>query len=273
MTTIRWTDKTWNFVVGCLLKSAGCTHCYAALMAWRLEHNFGVDHYEGLTDPNTRQFTGRVNLAPRHIVEEPLRRRIPTMYFVNSMSDWLHEGVQDDWLRVAFDICEATPHHIYQWLTKRPERMAEVLDRIGRRRVPSNCWMGVTVEGSNIDPTTRRPVTDRVQMLRDGVDAEYRWISFEPLIGDVGQVDLSGIHWAVVGGESGQRARPMKPEWARSVIAQSKTQGLAVHFKQWGRKDSNPDPIDPTLEHKGGHMIDGRYWNEYPDGVERALKD
>jgi protein gp37 len=272
MTSIRWTDRTWNFIVGCLLKSAGCTNCYAALMSWRL-NNMGVAQYEGVTDPITRQFTGRVNLAPRHMMEAPLKRHKPTMYFVNSMSDWLHENVQSEWLSVAFDICEQSPQHVFQWLTKRPERMAEVLDRIGRRKVPDNCWMGVTVEGSNIDPTTRLPVTERIRMLREGVDAKYRWISFEPLISDPGELDLSGIHWAVVGGESGNGARLMKPEWPRSMIAQSKAQGLAVHFKQWGTfKGSNPDPTDPSIKHKGGHQIDGVHWNEYPDGIERVLK-
>ena len=111
-------------------------------------------------------------------------------------------------------------------------------------------------------------------MLRESVDAKFRWISFEPLIGDVGDVDLTGIHWAMVGGESGPGARQMQPEWARSVIEQSKRQGLAVHFKQWGMfKGANPDPTDPSIAHKGGHCIDGAYWNEYPDGVERVLKD
>jgi protein gp37 len=273
MTTIRWTDKTWNFIVGCSLKSAGCTNCYAARMAWRLQHNFGIPHYKGTTSFRTRQFTGWVNLAPQHIMEAPLRRTKPTMYFVNSMSDWLHENVQLDWLDAAFAICERSPQHVFQWLTKRPERMAAVLDQIGRQRVPENCWMGVTVEGSNIDPTTRLPVTERIRILRNSVDARYRWISFEPLVSDPGRLDLTGIHWAVVGGESGPGARQMRPEWARSVIEQSRAAGLAVHFKQWGTfKGANPDPTDPSIAHKGGHRIDGRFWNEFPDGIERVLK-
>src|SRR4051794_31192123 len=112
MTTIRWTDQTWNFFVGCFTKSAGCTNCYAARMSWRLS-NMGVEHYHGVTDPKTRQFTGRVHLAPHHIIEAPLRRRKPAMFFVNSMSDWLHEAVQDEWLEAAFSICEQCPHHIF----------------------------------------------------------------------------------------------------------------------------------------------------------------
>lgn len=274
MTTIRWTDKTWNFITGCTIKSAGCSNCYAMRQATRLEHNFKQPQYVGTTDPATWTWTSQINLAPRHTMEAPLRRRKPTMYFVNSMSDWLHEGVQLDWLAVAFDICERSPHHVFQWLTKRPERMADVLDALGRRRVPDNCWMGVTVEGANIDPTTRLPATERIRMLRDAVEARYRWVSFEPLVSDPGRLNLTGIHWAVVGGESGPGARQMRPEWARSVIDQSRTAGLAIHFKQWGTfKGANPDATDPTIGHKGGHRIDGGYWNEYPDGIERKLKD
>jgi len=204
-------------------------------------------------------------------MEAPLSRKKPTMYFVNSMSDWLHENVEPEWLSEAFAICERTPQHVYQWLTKRPERMAAVLDQIGRRQVPENCWMGVTTEGSNIDPTTRLPVTERIRMLRDSVDARYRWISFEPLISDPARLDLTGIQWAVIGGESGHGARRMHPEWARSVIEQSQAAGVAVHFKQWGSfKGANPDPDDPTIAHKGGHRIDGRYWNEYPTASNAA---
>ncbi|MFN4014238.1 MAG: DUF5131 family protein [Reyranella sp.] len=274
MTSIRWTDKTWNFIAGCTIKSAGCTNCYAMKMATRIANMGHVEHYQGVTDPKTWTWTGHVNLAPRHVMEEPLKRRKPTMYFVNSMSDWLHEQVKEEWLSAAFDICEASPHHVFQWLTKRPERMSEVLDSIGRRRVPDNCWMGVTVEGSNIDPVTKLPVTDRIPMLREGVDAKYRWISFEPLISDLGSVDLTGIHWSVIGGESGHGARLMRSAWAYSLIDQSKAHGLAVHFKQWGTaKGANPDPTDPTVRHKGGHRVRGLYWNEYPDGVERVLKD
>lgn len=195
------------------------------------------------------------------------------MYLVNSMSDWAHENVPLDWLSAAFAICEQCPQHLFQWLTKRPERMSGALDQIGRRWVPENCWMSVTVEGSNVDPTTRRPVTERIQKLRESVDARYRWVSFEPLVSDSGRPDLTGIHWAVVGGESGPGARQMRPAWAQSVIKQSQAAGFALHFKQWGPfKGANHDPTDPTVGHKGGHRIDGRFWNEYPDGVEHALK-
>lgn len=273
MTTIRWTDKTWNFICGCSIKSAGCTNCYAMKQATRIEHNFRRPQYLGTTDRKTWTWTGQIGYAPRKTMEAPLKRSKPTMYFVNSMSDWLHENVNLDYLDAAFDICEQSPQHVFQWLTKRPERMAEVLDALGRRHVPSNCWMGVTVEGSNIDPIVKRPVAYRIEMLREAVEAKYRWISFEPLVSDPGDLDLSGIHWAVIGGESGPGARLMKPEWARSVRDQAKAQGLAVHFKQWGTaKGANPDQSDPTIKHKGGHRVDGRYWNEYPDLIERFMK-
>ena len=195
--SIEWTDLTWNPVVGCSIESAGCKNCYAMRMAARLQA-MGHEKYAGLTQPSKRGavWTDKVRCHEQS-VDTPLSWKKPRRVFVNSMSDLFHPDVPSDFVQRIWDVMGATPQHHYQILTKRPQRMAELLKEISP--VPlTNVWLGTSVEDSR--------VVDRMSHLRD-VPASVRFISFEPLIGDVGQVDLTGIHWAIVGGESGPRAR------------------------------------------------------------------
>ena len=192
---IEWTERTWNPTTGCTKVSPGCKHCYAEVMARRLQA-MGAPGYE-------RGF--KLALQP-HRLEEPLRRKRPTTYFVNSMSDLFHKQVPDAFLDQIFDVMRATPQHTYQVLTKRAERLPEYF---AQRTCPDNVWLGVSVEN-------RRHGVPRIDYLRQ-VPARIRFLSVEPLLEDVGELDLRDIHWVIVGGESGHGARPMRPEWAKNV--------------------------------------------------------
>ena len=245
---------------------------YAMWLAFQFEHyrpNKPVPEYSGTTtlDKNGRRvWTGKLKRASDRSFHAPLRWRKPQRIFTNSMSDLFHIKVPDGTRREVFDIIDQCPRHTFQMLTKRPENYAWMLKAIGRDRVPDNLWLGCTIEGGPdiIDPHTRRPVTDRLDMMRE-VDARVRWISFEPLIGPVGKVDLSGIHWAVIGGESGKHARRVDPAWVDDLIWQCRKQGVAVFFKQWGRREFNPDPSDPTIKDSaGGCQVHGQISREFP---------
>jgi protein gp37 len=197
-TKIEWTDATWNPVAGCSIVTAGCTHCYAMEMARRLEA-MGMEKYSGLTRKtgNRTVWSGLVR-EDRGALALPHAWKKPRKIFVNSMSDLFHEQVTDDFILAIWDVMRATPRHNYQILTKRPERMVDVvLTKIGA--VLPNVWLGTSVENAD--------TVDRINYLRD-VPAAIRFISFEPLIGAVGNVDLAGIDWAIVGGESGRSVRP-----------------------------------------------------------------
>lgn len=198
-TQIEWTDATWNPVAGCSIVSAGCTNCYAMEMARRLEA-MKIEKYSGLTRRSGKRvvWRGVVREDPASL-DIPLRWKKPRKIFVNSMSDLFHEGVSDAFVSSVWDVMRRTPHHHYQILTKRPERMASFLLSCNDDVLP-NVWLGTSVENAD--------VVDRIAALRI-VPAAIRFISFEPLIGSVGTVDLSDIHWAIVGGESGRSARPM----------------------------------------------------------------
>jgi protein gp37 len=193
---IEWTDATWNPVAGCSVLSAGCTNCYAMHMAKRLEA-MGVEKYKHLTRQSGKRtvWNGTIR-EDAAALTLPLRWKMPKKIFVNSMSDLFHEGVNDAFVIEVWKVMRATPRHHYQILTKRPERMRELVgSRIGD--VLPNVWLGTNVENAG--------VVERIDLLRS-VPAAIRFVSFEPLIGAVGLVDLRSIHWAIVGGESGKTA-------------------------------------------------------------------
>ncbi len=204
-TTIEWTDATWNPVAGCTVLTAGCTNCYAMRMAARLDA-MGQAKYKGLTRRSGGRsvWTGKVRIDENSLAV-PASWSKPRKVFVNSMSDLFHEAVPAGFIRRVWNLMAKTPRHTYQILTKRPDRMAEVLSGDGFRLL-SNVWLGTSVEDGR--------VLDRLDDLR-AVPAAIRFVSFEPLIGSVAGSVFRGIHWAIVGGESGPRAREMKPTWSK----------------------------------------------------------
>jgi protein gp37 len=257
-TKIEWTDATWNPVAGCSIVTAGCTHCYAMEMARRLEA-MGMEKYSGLTRKtgNRTVWSGLVR-EDRGALALPHAWKKPRKIFVNSMSDLFHEQVTDDFILAIWDVMRATPRHNYQILTKRPERMVDVvLTKIGA--VLPNVWLGTSVENAD--------TVDRINYLRD-VPAAIRFISFEPLIGAVGNVDLAGIDWAIVGGESGRSARPIKEAWIDEIYTQCARQGTAFFFKQWGTwgKDNKR-----RSKKANGREYRGRTWDEMPAAAASVL--
>ncbi|WP_199766224.1 DUF5131 family protein [Chryseobacterium scophthalmum] len=235
---IEWTDATWNPSTGCNKVTAGCKNCYAETMAKRLQA-MGASGYE-----NGFDFT----LMPERI-DLPRKIKKPTKFFVNSMSDLFHENMPFEFLDRVFNVIEETPHHQYQILTKR-ENILE--DYFTNRKVPKNVWLGVTVENSK--------TKNRIDILRK-IDAEIRFLSIEPLIGEVGEVDLTDIHWVIVGGESGHKARPMKSEWAIDIQRQCNEQNVSFFFKQWGTWGE--DGVKRSKK-SNGRILLGQEWNEEP---------
>jgi len=222
--SIEWTDLTWNPVVGCSIESAGCTNCYAMRMAARLEA-MGTSKYAGLTKRTKRGavWTDLVRCDEASL-KIPLTWKKARRVFVNSMSDLFHPDVPEEFVARIWDVMRCTPQHQYQILTKRPERMADLLARISP--IPlANVWLGTSVEGPL--------VVERIDHLRH-VPAAIRFISFEPLIGAIPGLHLFGIDWAIVGGESGPRARPMLEEWVDPIFDACSTSGTEFFFKQWG---------------------------------------
>lgn len=250
-THIEWTDATWNPVVGCTIVTAGCTHCYAMEMARRLEA-MGVDKYRGLTRRSgSRTIWKGVVREDRDALKIPFSWKKPRKIFVNSMSDLFHEKVSDAFIGAVWQVMADTPHHNYQILTKRPERMATIVsEKIGK--VLPNVWLGTSVESA--------AVLDRIDHLRD-VPAAIRFISFEPLIGPVGNVDLTDVQWAIVGGESGRAARPIQESWIDEIHDQCVQQGTRFFFKQWGTwgKDNKR-----RSKKANGREYRGRTWDEMP---------
>jgi protein gp37 len=223
-TQIEWTDATWNPVAGCSIVSAGCTNCYAMEMARRLQA-MDVEKYRGLTRRSgKRSIWNGVVREDRAALEIPLKWKKPKKIFVNSMSDLFHEAVSDKFIFDVWNVMRATPWHQYQILTKRPERMAAIV-RHKIRDVLPNVWLGTSIEDAD--------VIDRANALRT-VPATIRFISFEPLIGSVGAINLSGFQWAIVGGESGRSARPIREEWIDEIYDQCAVYGTVFFFKQWG---------------------------------------
>ncbi|CAD6879954.1 Bacteriophage protein gp37 [Methylomonas albis] len=236
---IEWTEQTWNPTTGCTKTSPGCKHCYAEVMAARL-HAMKARGYE-----NGFQLT----LMPERL-SQPLKRKKPTVYFVNSMSDLFHEDIPDSYLDDVFSVIEKTPQHTYQILTKRAERLP---DYFSQRRCPANVWLGVSVED-------RKFGVPRIDQLKQ-VSAAIRFLSIEPLLEDLGTIDLNGIHWVIVGGESGPKARPMKPEWVENIKTQAGETGVAFFFKQWGGWGA-----DGVKRHKkaNGREFGGKTWDQMP---------
>ncbi|WP_259781937.1 phage Gp37/Gp68 family protein [Aestuariispira ectoiniformans] len=250
-TTIEWTDATWNPVAGCSIVSAGCSNCYAMEMARRLEA-MGVDKYSGLTRRSGSRtvWRGGVKLDYKSL-EAPLKWRKPRQIFVNSMSDLFHEDVPNEFVADVWSVMARTPQHNYQILTKRPERMIAVFDE-AQLPVLENVWLGTSVENSE--------TAGRISVLR-AVPAKIRFISFEPLIGAVGSVDLTDIHWAIVGGESGPRARPIREVWIDEIYLQCQIYDSAFFFKQWGTwgKDNKR-----RSKKANGRTYRGQVWDEMP---------
>lgn len=236
---IEWTEQTWNPTVGCTKISAGCKNCYAENMARRLQA-MGTPGYEN---------GFALTLLPQRL-NDPYGRKKPTVYFVNSMSDLFHESVPDRYIEKVFEVIQKTPHHTYQVLTKRAAHMARFFKT---RPVPVNAWLGVSVEN-------KKHGVPRIDHLRQ-VDAAVRFLSVEPLLEDVGQLNLAGIHWVIVGGESGPKARPMKSEWAESVRWQCEAQAVAFFFKQWGNWGADGKR---RAKSQNGRVLNGRTWDEMP---------
>jgi len=237
-TKIEWTDKTWNPVTGCTKVSAGCANCYAEIMARRL-HAMGQVKYQ-----NVFRLT-----MHEDVLDEPLHWKSPHMVFVCSMSDLFHENVTFDFLDKVMQTLEQTSQHNYQILTKRVDRMAEYFST---RPVPQNAWLGVSVENAQ----TKQRI-DRLRTINAGV----RFLSCEPLLGDLGKLDLTGIDWVIIGGESGVKARPMKKEWVMSVKEQTEKQGSAFFFKQWGTWGSDGIKRSKKIN---GKQIDGKIYQSTP---------
>ena len=239
---IEWTEQTWNPTTGCTKVSAGCKHCYAEVMARRLKAMGAAGYEQGF----------RLALHPERLLQ-PTKRRKPTTYFVNSMSDLFHGTVNDGFLDSVFEVIERTPQHTYQILTKRAERLPRYF---AKRRCPRNVWLGVSVEN-------RRHGVPRIDDLRE-VDACVRFLSVEPLLEDLGKLDLRDIHWVIVGGESGPKARPMREEWVLTVKRQGERDGAAFFFKQWGGWGA-----DGVRRHKkaNGRELQGLVYDNYPQAV------
>jgi protein gp37 len=233
---IEWTEMTWNPVTGCTKISQGCKHCYAERMATRL-HAMGSERYRN-----------GFRLTLHHdLIELPKTWKKPRVVFVNSMSDLFHEDVPADFIRRIFETMEACPQHTFQVLTKRSERLRKLGPSLSW---PSNVWMGVSVENA--------PATKRIPDLLS-VPGQVRFLSCEPLIGPLEDLPLNGIHWVIVGGESGPGARRMNPEWAKSIHRQCRQAAVPFFFKQWGgvRKDMT------------GRMLYGRTYDEMPQPEPR----
>lgn len=236
---IEWTEQTWNPTTGCTKVSPGCKHCYAEVMARRLQA-MGAGGYD----------TGFALALHPGRLGQPLARKKPTVYFVNSMSDLFHEDIPDKFLDEVFGVIRATPQHTYQILTKRAERLPRYF---ARRKCPDNVWLGVSVE----DRTYGLPRIDQLRRVK----AHIRFLSVEPLLEDLGEINLRDIHWVIVGGESGPKARPMQPGWVESIRHQCDDAGVAFFFKQWGGWGADGKK---RSKKENGRLLHGKTWDEMP---------
>ncbi len=250
-TDIEWTDATWNPVAGCSIMSAGCTNCYAMQMAYRLEA-MGVDKYKGLTRKSgKRRIWKGIIREDENALDIPKRWKKERKIFVNSMSDLFHPDVSTAFIQKVWDVMESTPRHNYQILTKRPDRMAQIVKEISPRPL-SNVWLGTSVENS--------AVVHRIDELRE-VPAAIRFISFEPLIGSIGKINLRNIQWAIVGGESGKDARPIKEQWIDEIHASCVQYQTAFFFKQWGTWGADNKKRSKKLN---GRVYKKTTWDQMP---------
>jgi protein gp37 len=229
---IEWTESTWNPVTGCSKISAGCQNCYAERMAKRLQAMGQANYKNGF----------QVTLH-EPLLELPLHWRKPQMIFVNSMSDLFHEEVPEDFIRTIFGVMQKASWHRFQILTKRVERAAAITEKLPW---PDNVWMGVTVENADY--------LGRIEYLRR-IPASVRFLSLEPLIGPIPAINLKGIDWVIVGGESGPGARPMKPEWVSKIKENCQKASVPFFFKQWGGFNKK----------RNGRTLEGRIYNEMPE--------
>jgi protein gp37 len=229
--SIEWTEMTWNPTTGCDKISAGCKYCYAEVMARRLQ-GMGIDKYKD-------GFELRLH---EDALQIPYEWKKPKVVFVNSMSDLFHKDVPLSFIQRVFEVMNNTPMHTYQVLTKRAERLYEIHDKLNWG---VNIWMGVSVENDK--------VKDRIDFLRE-TNAKVKFLSLEPLIGPLTILNLEHIHWAIVGGESGRKARPMKESWVWDIRQQCADQGVAFFFKQWGGVNKK----------KTGRELGGRTYDEMP---------
>ncbi len=248
-TTIEWTDATWNPVAGCTILTAGCTNCYAMRMAARLDA-MGQEKYQGLTRKSggRAKWTGKLFLDWKSL-STPATWSKPRRVFVNSMSDLFHDDVPAEFVRQVWVAMAGAPRHTFQILTKRPERMAEIVSTLP---VLPNVWLGTSIEDGR--------VLHRLDELRN-VPAAVRFVSFEPLIGSVDGADLTDIHWSIVGGESGPQSRYMDPTWVDEIERLCRQYGSAFFFKQWGGKDKK----------RTGRLLRGRTFDEMPSQVQIGL--
>lgn len=243
--SIEWTNSTWNPMAGCSCASAGCLNCYAMAMASRLEA-MGQEKYFGLTEKNEAGktvWTGKINVD-ESCLERPLEWKKPQMIFVNSMSDLFHENAPKEAIAKIWDVMRRAHWHTFQALTKRPLFMLEVIKELHLPALP-NVWLGTSIENS--------AAASRIDFIRKA-PAPVRFISFEPLIASVGSIDLSGIDWVIVGGESGPGARPLKKEWVDEIFETSRKYCVPFFFKQWGG----------VQKKKNGRVYNGKEWDEMP---------
>jgi protein gp37 len=244
-TSIEWTDATWNPVRGCVKISPGCKHCYAETFAERFRGVKGHPYEQGFD----------LRLVPEKLTE-PFSWRSPKLVFVNSMSDLFQDGVPDGYVSMVSHVMAKADWHTYQVLTKRSHRMQELLStKLLFAAARENIWWGVTVED-------RKHGLPRVKDLQN-TPAKVRFLSIEPLLEHLGEIDLSGISWLIVGGESGSGARPMKKEWVLSIRDQCAQQRVPFFFKQWGG----------VRKSRRGRLLDGRTYDEYPERVASVVPD
>ncbi|MCZ8514983.1 phage Gp37/Gp68 family protein [Paenibacillus filicis] len=237
MSSIEWTEATWNPVTGCTKISEGCRNCYAAKMAKRLH---------AMRNP---RYINEFNVTlHQDLIDLPLTWKSPRRIFVNSMSDLFHKDVPIEFIKAVFQTMEKAHWHTFQILTKRSDRLLELSQDLPW---PSNVWQGVSVEDNR--------VLHRIDDLRR-VPAKIRFLSVEPLIGPIQHMNLNNIHWVIVGGESGPGARPMAPEWVQTIRDQCVHDGVAFFFKQWGG----------VQKHRTGRELNGRTWDEYPIAAEEV---
>lgn len=234
---IEWTESTWNPLTGCTKISPGCKNCYAERMAKRLQA-MGLEKYQN---------GFRLTLHP-DVLQEPLNWTKPQYIFVNSMSDLFHKDVPIDFILQIFDVMRRAHWHQFQILTKRAERLLELNALIDW---PENVWMGVSVENADY--------SYRIDYLRQ-TNAAVKFLSLEPLLGPLQDLDLRGIHWVIAGGESGPHARPLQADWVRSIRDQCQRQRVPFFFKQWGG----------TRKKKTGRLLDNRTWDEMPRDLALA---
>jgi protein gp37 len=233
---IEWTDATWNPVRGCTKISPGCAHCYAETFAERFRGVAGHPYEQGFD----------LRLVPEKL-GEPLRWRSSRMIFVNSMSDLFHDDVPDEYVERVAQVMTSTPQHVFQVLTKRAERLRHLLrTKLAFAATCAHIWWGVSVEN-------RKHGLPRIRQLQ-AAPARVRFLSIEPLLEPIGALDLRGISWVIVGGESGPRARPIDPAWVREIRDQCLKVGVSFFFKQWGG----------VRKKQTGRVLDGRTWDELP---------